>query len=97
MPRINEIIKQWDSRGIIIEDQFDFASQRIICSYRLEAYTIIVLNGGHRCGYSATADKVLPKLGWMYAIYDTERLEESEARKNIIEYFAQRPIIYSES
>lgn len=97
LPQINEIIQQWDDAGIIIETQFQFASQHMIKKYAEEVYNVIVSHGGHAiCDPdeegalpAAIADEV-PNEGWMYAIFDPDMFTLTEARAAIKEYSMRR-------
>ena len=46
LPEINKIVRAWNSNGIIIESQFDFADHLNIKKHCVELYEILVDHGG---------------------------------------------------
>ena len=90
------IIKQWDSYGIIIETQFDFAYQHMFKSSWGTAYEIIVENGGHCVSDTEDGGSVLCAAleidchGWMYFFFDTGRLDVDAANEQVIKYFQNK-------
>lgn len=86
-PQIHEIIKQWDSEGIIYETQFEF-SRVIPCLDRIKdtLYNILVENGGHEAETTATRIAVEGE-GWMCCFYDTDMYPGMEIVDNVKHYF----------
>ncbi len=82
LPEIDDIIEEWDEKGIIIETQFQFASSMILKHDYITAYEIIVEHGGHEItsdgdggvgsGQPLSRACPIPDEGWMYCFYDPD-------------------------
>lgn len=94
------IIEQWNDYGIIIETQFDFATQSMFKRFSKDAYEIICSNGGYAVynPYDAESDERFPitsacKItgeGYMYYFFDPERVDCEDAHKMVRNYFAHK-------
>jgi len=97
LPQIDDIVYMWNTQGIIIETQFQFAYQRMFKTSHPTAYEIIVEHGGYALENDEDdyGDPRIPLCiatevsgeGWMYAFFDPDRISISRAETLIKRYF----------
>lgn len=87
-PQIHEIIKQWDSEGIIYETQFEFSSV-IPHLDRIKdmLYVILVENGGHETKEYTTTSVMVEDEGCMCCFYDFDMYPGIEVIDKVKRYF----------
>lgn len=89
LPQIKDIVKLWDSDGILIETQFGSLCQHTMTNNREDIYEIIVEHGGHPVDSDepcALAENV-PDEGFMYYLFDADRLSIKETKAIVRGYF----------
>lgn len=87
-PQIHDIIKQWDSEGIIYETQFEFSRiYNHLGRIKDILYNILVENGGHKTELHLVQQIEVESEGWMFYFYDSLMYQTTDVKDKVKRYF----------
>lgn len=94
-PQISDIVHQWDTHGILFEQQFSFASSVIMKNNVELIYSLLKEYGGHsiKATFEEDVDVPLCKaiettgMEYMYAIFDPTMVDTEVVGKLIKDHY----------
>lgn len=85
--RMDEFVRQWNTEGIIFENDFGISS--VMLEHKWEAIIQVLEDAGCEISETLTTAVEVGQEGWMYAGFDSSRYEPKEVEEMIRRRFGQ--------